>query len=96
MGAGRKRGPQCSHNDPVDINDGTMCLAVSPRPGVLAADPFALAGPFGVRSVAQMTHEGKIEAAIKRARDKGLISKEVLNQLPSVKQLVISVVVTCA
>ncbi len=40
-----------------------------------------------------MTHEQKIEEAINRAREKGQISDEVLKQLPSVKQLVIGIVV---
>jgi hypothetical protein len=36
-----KPGPQCSYSDPVDINDGTMCLAKSPTPGPAGAPPFA-------------------------------------------------------
>jgi hypothetical protein len=35
MASGRKPGPQCSNNDRVDIDDGTMCLAQSPTPGPL-------------------------------------------------------------
>jgi contact-dependent growth inhibition (CDI) system CdiA-like toxin len=93
MAARRKPGPQCSHNDPVDISDGTMCLAASPEPGPLAAGLVTSPDGFNGKSVARMTHQEKIEAAIKRARDKGLISKEILNQLPSAKELVIGIVV---
>jgi len=35
MAGGRKPGPQCSHNHPVNIDDGTTCLAQSPTPGPL-------------------------------------------------------------
>lgn len=35
MAGGRKPGPQCLYNDPVDIEDGTMCRASSPTPGPL-------------------------------------------------------------
>jgi hypothetical protein len=40
MAGARKPGPQCSYNDPVDINDGTMCLAKSPTPGPVGISPF--------------------------------------------------------
>ena len=40
-----------------------------------------------------MTHEQKMEEAIRSAHEKGQISTEVLNQLPSVQQFVISIVV---
>jgi hypothetical protein len=45
------------------------------------------------RSVASMTHEQKMEEAIRSAHEKGQIPTEVLNQLPSVQQFVISIVV---
>ena len=94
MGAGRKPGPQCSYNDPVNIDDGTMCLAPSPTPGSLGANPaLPSRSNIGARSVSRMTHEQKIEEAINRAREKGQISDEVLKQLPSIKQLVIGIVV---
>ena len=35
MAGGRKPGPQCSHNHPVNIDDGTTGLAESPTPGPL-------------------------------------------------------------
>jgi hypothetical protein len=37
MAGSRKPGPQCLYNDPVSIDDGTMCRAMSPRPGPLDA-----------------------------------------------------------
>jgi len=40
-----------------------------------------------------MTHAQRMEEAIRRAHEKGYISGEVLNQLPSVQQFVISIVV---
>ena len=40
-----------------------------------------------------MTHEQRMEEAIRRAHEQGYISTEILNQLPSVQQLVISIVV---
>src|ERR1039457_4401938 len=35
MAGSRKPGPQCSYNDRVNVDDGTMCLAQSPTPGPL-------------------------------------------------------------
>jgi Restriction endonuclease fold toxin 5 len=94
MGAGRKPGPQCSYNDPVNIDDGTMCRAQSPTPRALGSDPVLLAHHMlDAKSVSRMTHEQKIEEAFNRARESGQISKEVLNQLPSVKQFVMGIVV---
>src|SRR6267378_2686052 len=90
MAGSRKPGPQCSYNDPVVIDDGTMCRSPSPTPGPLGTVPFLI---DQARSVASMTHTERMEEAIRSAREKGQISTEVLNQLPSVQQLVIGIVV---
>src|SRR5882762_9667662 len=90
MAGSRKPGPQCSYNDPVVIDDGTMCRSPSPTPGPLGTVPFLI---DQARSVASMTHTERMEEAIRSAREKGQISTEVLNQLPSLQQLVISIVV---
>jgi hypothetical protein len=35
MAQSRKPGPQCNHRETADIKDGTLCRAVSPKPGSL-------------------------------------------------------------
>jgi hypothetical protein len=70
-----------------------MCRALSPAPGPVVTVPLLIARADQPRSVASMTHEQRMEFAIRRAYEKGYISSEVLNQLPSVQQFVISVVV---
>jgi hypothetical protein len=37
MAGGRQPGPQCADNDPIEIDDGTLCLAQTPPPGSLGA-----------------------------------------------------------
>lgn len=93
MAGSRRPGPLGSYNDPLDVDDGTMCRALSPIPGPLGMLPGLSALNNRSKSVASMTHEQKMEEAIRRAYEKGQISKEVLNQLPSVEQLVIGIVV---
>src|SRR6267378_913955 len=93
MAGSRKPGPVCSYNHPVVIDDGTMCRSLSPTPGPVGTTPFLITQRQQVRPVASMTHEQKMEAAIRSAQEKGQISTEILNQLPSVQQLVISIVV---
>src|SRR6267142_295891 len=93
MAGSRKPGPVCSSNHPVVIDDGTMCRSLSPTPGPVGTTPFLITQRQQVRPVASMTHEQKMEAAIRSAQEKGQISTEILNQLPSVQQLVISIVV---
>ena len=93
MAGSRKPGPQCSYNDPVLIDDGTMYRSPSPPPGPLGTVPLLIAHRDQRRSVAAMTHEQRMEEAIQWAHEKGYISTEVLNQLPSVQQFVISIVV---
>jgi putative peptidoglycan binding protein len=44
MAGARQPGPQCSHNDPVDVNDGTLVRNPSPLPG-----PCGHQGTDGVR-----------------------------------------------
>jgi hypothetical protein len=39
MAGFRKAGPQCSHNNPIDVVDGTTCRAHSSRPGPLGINP---------------------------------------------------------
>ena len=53
MAGSRKPGPQCSYNDRVDIDDGTMCVAKSPRPG-----------PLGVRSRPSLINNESFERLI--------------------------------
>lgn len=55
MAGGRKPGSQCSYNDLVDINDGTMCLAKSPTPGPLASPPVLSTHNEPAKSVLRMT-----------------------------------------
>src|SRR6266850_5255213 len=93
MAGSRKTGPVCSYNHPVVIDEGTMCRSLSPTPGPVGTTPFLITQRQQVRPVASMTHEQKMEAAIRSAQEKGQISTEILNQLPSVQQLVISIVV---
>ena len=51
-------------------------------------------GPAGIdQSVAGMSHQQKMAEAIRRAYDRGLISKEIMRQLPSVEELAIGIVV---
>jgi hypothetical protein len=92
VAAARKPGPQCAHGNPVAIDDGTLCLAQSPTPGPLGASAI-LPAKAVAKPVPRMTHTEKMEEAIRRAHDKGQISDAVLAQLPSVKQLVISIVI---
>src|SRR4029077_5582093 len=36
----RQASPTCAHNNPVDVNDGTLCRAQSPAPGSVGLDPL--------------------------------------------------------
>ena len=47
MAGSRKPGPQCSHNDRVNVDDGTMCRAQSPTPGPLGTTSGLLANIEG-------------------------------------------------
>src|SRR5262245_6569460 len=42
MPGSRKPGPQCSHNDLIDLDDGTKCLTRSPVPGPLGTTSHVL------------------------------------------------------
>ena len=70
-----------------------MCRARSPLPGAVGGDPFISTLKAPPRPVALMTHEEKIEAAITRAYEHGLISKQIIAQLPSLRQFVTSIIV---
>lgn len=61
--------------------------------GAIGDAPFISALKAPPRPVALMTHEEKIETAITRSYDQGLISKEVIAQLPSMRQFVTSIIV---
>jgi hypothetical protein len=59
MAAGRKPG-SVRTNHPVDIDDGTTCLAVSPTPGPLSSDSVILVRV--AKPVSRMTHEEMSDA----------------------------------
>lgn len=93
MAGRRKPGPQCFYNDPIDIEDGTTCLAQSFPPGPIDSTSALLSYERRPKSVSRMTHQEKMEEAIRRAHERAQISDQVFKQLPSVKQLVIGIVV---
>ena len=93
MAGSRKPGSTCSYTNPVEIVDGTTCLAPSPLPGPLGVDSPLSVGRGSLQAVARMSHQQKMAEAIRRAYVRGLISDEVMRQLPSVEQLVIGIVV---
>lgn len=93
MAGSRIPGPTCSYTSPVGVVDGTSCLAPSPQPGPLGVDVLFNVGNGARLPVTRMTHEEKMAEAIRRAYVRGLISDEVMRQLPSIEQLVIGIVV---
>ena len=56
MADGRKPGPMCQELNPIYIDNGTMCLALSPTPGAVIHD-----------SVSHLTKAEKLARAIRSA-----------------------------
>jgi hypothetical protein len=93
MAGSRRPGPQCAYGDPVNIEDGTMCRALSSAPGPVGGLPLVLVSDQRTKPVSSMTHQERMEEAIRRAHEKGQISEEILRQLPSITDLAIGIVV---
>jgi len=93
MSGSRQPGVTCSYTRPVDVRDGTTCLAPSPLPGAIGHEPILVAASGSLPSVARMSHQEKMAEAIRRAYAAGLISREVMRQLPGIEELVIGIVV---
>lgn len=96
MSGNRQPGAICVHTNPVFVADGTTCLAPSPPPGPVGSRPPLTAANHSFHSIARMSHQEKMAEAIRRAYDAGLISREIMRQLPSVAELVTSIVVVGA
>jgi len=92
MSGSRQPGSTCAYVNPVAVADGTTCLAPSPAPGPVGGLPLT-AGSRSSRSITSMSHKEKMAMAIRRAYDAGLISREIMRQLPGVEELAIGIVV---
>jgi uncharacterized membrane protein YedE/YeeE len=55
--------------------------------------PLLLVSDQRTKPVSSMTHQERMEEAIRRAHEKGQISDEILRQLPSITDLAIGIVV---
>jgi putative deaminase of polymorphic toxin system len=93
MAGSRTPGPLCSYTNPIDIDDGTMCRAQSAAPGPVGTIPFSFTHKQAAKPVVWMTHEEKMQEAIRLAHEHGHISKEILNQLPGIQELAVGIVV---
>lgn len=93
MSGSRQPGATCAYANPVVVADGTSCLAPTPAPGPVGSRPSLAAVSRSPHSVTRMSHQEKMAEAIRRAYDAGLISREIMRQLPSVEELVIGIVV---
>ena len=66
---------------------------VQPHPVTAPPPPTLPDSPVVLCGVRAMTHEQKMEMAIKRAHEQGFISNAVLDELPSIAELVVGIVV---
>src|SRR6266850_2044416 len=96
MSGSRQPGAVCVHTNPVVVADGTTCLAPSPPPGPVGSRPPLTAVNHSFHSVAHMSHQEKMAEAIRRAHAAGLISREIMRQLPSVGELIFGIGVLIA